>query len=210
MRIEDQFYEITLDDYGSPAYCSFDKQYAGTMDMLVDFFRALETIEEPGAYVSGLMDAFQRYRQGYHDASAYVALGERRLIRPMTVCDILSKDVTPFFYEHTNVWGFPYYISSEKMHADLVYLRKGEQFMRYVKAAIASPRYGTEEDHCREPIDGFFWGHPKVLALDEGILFNRIMFCDHIYETEDEMRRDMIEPTDIDFTGFFSDVFGDG
>ena len=75
---------------------------------------------------------------------------------------------------------------------------------------FASPRYGTEEDHCREPIDGCFWGHPKVLALDEGILFNRIMFCDHIYETEDEMRRDMIEPAGIDFTGFFSDVFGDG
>lgn len=210
MRIEDQFYEITLEDYGKPAYCSFDKKYAGTMDMLLDFFCALEKIEDPGAYVSGLMDAFQRYRQGHHDASAFVAQSEHRLLYPLTARAILSKDATPFFYEHTNVWGFPYYISSEKMHADLVYLRKGKRFMRYVKAAIASPVYGTEADRCREPLSGGFWGHPKVLAVEDGLLFNRIMFCDHIYETEDEMRKDIMEPADIDFTDFFSDVFGDG
>ena len=210
MKTEDRFYQITLENYGKPAFCSFDKQYAGTMDMLADFIGSLEQIEDPGEYVKGIIDAFHRYRQGYHDATAFVAQGERRLIHPLSVYAIRNKEVEPFFYEHTNVWGFPYYISSEKMQADLVYLRRGKQFMRYVKATFEAPKYGTEKSRCNKPLGGSFWGHPEVLTEEKGLLFNRIMFCDQVYDGEEAMRRDMAEPSDIDFTEFFSDVFGDG
>ena len=210
LKPENRYYQITLEHYGTPAFCSFDKQYAGTMEMLLDFIDALEQDEDASEYEKGIIDAFHRYRQGYHDASAFVAQGERRLIHQVSGCEVLHKEVAPFDYVHTNVWGFPYYISSEKMTADLVYLRRGNQYMRYVKASFEAPKYGTTKERCNKPLGGSFWGHPGILTADDDLLHNRLMFCDCLFETEANMRDDIADPSDIDFTEFFSDIFGDG
>lgn len=210
MKANDRYYLITLEHFGTPAYCSFDKQYAGTMEMLNSFIYTLEQRAEPDSYEQGIADAFHRYQEGYHDASTFIAQGERQLIHPATAYAIQGKLAEPFFYEHTNVWGFPYFIRADRMESELVYLRRGLKFMRYVKATLDKPLYGTEQEHCDSPLNGNFWGHPGILCYDNSKLSNQVMFCDRFFETEDEMRKDILAPADIDFTEFFSDVFGDG
>lgn len=210
MKAEDRFYQITLEHYGCPAYCSFSKQYAGTMEMLKAFIDELGQGAKDDSYEQGIVDAFRRYQEGYHDASAFVAQGEHQLIHPLTAYAVTSVHEAPFFYEHTNVWGFPYFITGKQMDAELVYLRRGNELRRFVKATIESPMYGTEEDDCTSPLDGGFWGHPCVLNFHDGWLGNQIMFCDQIFGSKEEMQKDISAPAEIDFTGFFEDAFGDG
>ena len=61
MRVEERFYQITLEDYGKPAFCSFNKEYAGTIEMLLDFINALDQKEDSGAYEKGIVDTFHHY-----------------------------------------------------------------------------------------------------------------------------------------------------
>lgn len=210
MKAEDRFYQITLEHYGCPAYCSFSKQYAGTMEMLKAFIDELGQGAKDDSYEQGIVDAFRRYQEGYHDARAFVAQGEHQLIYPLTAYAVTSVHEAPFFFEHTNVWGFPYFITGKQMDTELVYLRRGNELRRFVKATIESPMYGTEEDDCTSPLDGGFWGHPCVLKFHDGRLGNQIMFCDRHFETKEEMQKDISAPAEIDFTGFFEDAFGDG
>lgn len=210
MKAEDRFYQITLEHYGCPAYCSFSKQYAGTMDMLKAFVDELGQDAKADSYEQGIVDAFRRYQEGYHDASAFVAQGELQLIHPLTAYAVNTVCEAPFFYEHTNVWGYPYFMKGGQMKAELVYVRQGNDFMRYVKAAIESPQYGSKEDDCGMPLNDGFWGHPCVLKSDGDWLSNQIMFCDRLFETKEEMLKDISTPAKIDFTGFFEDAFGDG
>lgn len=210
MKAEDRFYQITLEHCGCPAYWSFSKQYAGTMEMLKAFIDELGQDAKPGSYKQGITDAFRRYQEGYHDATAFIAHSELQLIHPLTAYAVTSVHEAPFFYEHTNVWGFPYFITGKQMDAEFVYLRRGNELRRFVKATIESPMYGTEEDDCTSPLDGGFWGHPCVLKFHDGWLGNQIMFCDQIFGSKEEMQQDISTPAAIDFTGFFEDVFGDG
>lgn len=210
LKNTDRFFVITLEHYASPAFCSFNKEYICTLTMLDDFIDSIsQEVKEP-SYLAGIINAYQRYRSGYHDATAFIAQSEMRLIHPLTTIEVLHQEASPFFFKHTNVWGFPYYIRAERMMADIAYVRRGKSYMRYVAASLEQPVYGTEEDHCNDTLGDQLWGHPGVLSFDQSVLSSRIMFCDRRFNSLEEMKQDILSPSQIDFTGFFEDVFGDG
>lgn len=210
LKISDRYFEITLEHYATPSFCSFSKQYIGTLTMLDRFISSIShDVKEP-SYLSGIINGYQRYRSGYHDATAFVAQSEVRLIHPLTTIECQHQEAAPFFYEHTNVWGFPYFIRAERMKADIVYVRRGESYKRYVGASLEHPLYGTTKEDCTDKLNDRLWGHPGVLSFENGVLSSRIMFCDRLFESQPEMRQDILSPSPIDFTGFFEDVFGDG
>lgn len=210
LKNTDRFFAITLEHYACPAFCSFNKEYIGTLAMLDGFIDTIsKDVKEP-SYLAGIINGYQRYRDGYHDATAFVAQSEVRLIHPLTTIEVHHHDAAPFFYEHTNVWGFPYFIRAERMNADIVYVRRGKNHMRYVGAYLEQPLYGTTENDCNDELNDSLWGHPGVLSFENGVLSSRIMFCDRLFESQAEMKQDILSPSPIDFTGFFEDVFGDG
>ena len=97
LKISDRYFEITLEHYATPSFCSFSKQYIGTLTMLDRFISSIShDVKEP-SYLSGIINGYQRYRSGYHDATAFVAQSEVRLIHLLQQSNANTKRLRPSF-----------------------------------------------------------------------------------------------------------------
>ena len=55
------------------------------------------------------------------------------------------------------------------------------------------------------------WGHPGVLRDSEpGVLQNQLLIFDRVFETKEDVRKDMDSPAETDYRPFFDEIFADG
>lgn len=204
------FYSITLEQFAAPAFYSGYLHYAGTLPMISSFVDSLKSLATPGSYEQGVVDAFGAYLEGAKEAKVRVAYAEEQLIHKLDTVGIEDLQIEPFYYRHLNIWNFPYYIRADRAQVFLAYLRKEDAYLRYVKLELTNPLYSAEPELPFKELGHTVWGHPGVLVYKNKILSNRIMFCDKKFEDAEEARRDMEHPSEVNFSGFFNDIFGDG
>ena len=206
----EQFHRITLDEYASPSFCSFTKEYVGTREMLNAFADALCESHSASEQFREIADGIHQYKANEDIVTAHVAYNEIRLLSAVQALHATTTEESPFYFEHTNVWGFPYFVRAQQVRLQRLWYRIDDCYRRAIGASFFLPCYGSEQDDLTRPLGEAFWGHPGILYMQDGWLSSRLMYEELAFAGEEELNADIASPADVDCKGFFDDVFGDG
>lgn len=199
----DKVYHIELDDYSTPAFVSFGKNYYGTMKDIEEFISKFKPNEE-----SEIVKAFQEYKNGNKDAEITVAYRKRKMLEEVKVYgkkEIISGN---FEWEHINTWGFPYPMRCEKLKSTHYWIKSNKKLCRIIKAEFTNLQHKNAIDEWTEI--NSIWGHPHIIEFG---MYNTLMVVEKKFDTIEELKENMqhfssIE--DMNFTEFCNDIFGDG
>lgn len=207
-REDPQFYEIWLDDFAAPSFCSFSKTYVGTREEILALLKS-------GGETSGeYLEAAEGYFAGTGDGEAVLCYNRQKILSPAEL--IRRKRIvrrSPKIV-HRNVWDCPYQIRAKKATVELLYTRSRDgAYRRCVKAAFERPEYaGSLDRGWSSMLDGPPWGFPGMLRSDTrtGTLRGSLAYAEKRFKTKGRMLFDMLRPGKVEFKGFFDDFFGDG
>lgn len=219
LTADEPLFCIALWDYALPSFCSGSTLYLGTQTMLDQFFDALEQalrernegeLEHP-CYEGDILEAYRKYQAGDKRVKACIAYADIQLICPAALHHLSPpRTVAPFDNTHINIWGCPYVIKAAAVRYQTAYVECRSKFCRVVLAECDGVRYRGEGGARDHPMSCGTWGHPAMLAVEERLLYGRLMFLERQFKSRTEMQADIAAPAGIDFSGFFNDYFGDG
>lgn len=208
-RKAEPYYKITLEEYASASFCSFTKEYLGTSQMFSSFAAALRQDRKNSERLVGLADRILESCQpdGTFTGSA---CEEQPSLVPVEVVHSDAWEEKSFYFKHINVWGCSYEMRAEKVVVNRIYYRSGDTYGRAIGASLYRPTYSAEPLVSNEKVDGNFWGHPGILYLENDWLSYRLMYEERVFDDESQLMADIAAPAEVDYRGFFNDVFGDG
>ncbi len=179
-------YGVELLDCALPAFVTFEKPYFGSLEDIAEFRRALRESK-----ASGLKE------MTFFTTHVYGAKHSEQ-----------EKGT----FEHTNTWGFPYFIWWERLESVHVWLRYNQKYWRCLRARITDMTIDTEPDGENAHSYGEqIWGHPNIVEYRKPYHFNRMYVIEKHFESEKELLEDMEQfHGDVELKGFLDDIFGDG
>lgn len=130
---------------------------------------------------------------------------EPELVQVLGSRQISLADLTDTF---KNLWGYDYYIKAQEVKATLIYIQGGD---RCVKASMRGITCSSEllPDQTIHIDAGECWGLPIFEQKGEW-MESLLYFRERTFDTEEDLRLDMVDPTPVNFDGFWEDVFADG
>lgn len=198
------FYRIQLPDAAAPSFVDAAAWYYGTEKRIMD---ALSADTGLGSSLPGLVEKYFRGEPEPGESRGISLAPARFLSR------IKLPPIKPFAHTHLNIWDCPYYICAKQADMELIYLQDSNaQFVRCVKILFDGLKCTADQERPYRPITvSRCWGFLGIMAEDEtGRFGNRLLYADRTFKVEREYLDDVQKPADIDFSGFFDVVFGDG
>lgn len=197
-------YHIELDDYATPAFVTFGKDYYGTMADVEEFISKFKDDDER----QDLVKAFEEYKQGNSDIEISVGFWKHKMLEEVKVYG--SKEITSGAYkwEHTNVWGFPYNMKCDALNSKHYWIKNGKQLCRVIKAKFTNLQLENAIGEYAEI--SMIWGFPHIIEFN---MYNTLMVVEKRFDTVKELKEDMktfSSISDMDFTSFCNDIFADG
>ena len=128
-----RFYCLTLDDYATPSFCSFGKDYFGTLPLIASLIESLEADERYANNHTRLIQAFKEYRNGKTEVTHSVAYRETLLLEPVYIYAEMKSTTGCNKVKHLNVWDCIYYMRWEKAESDHIWLRHKNSYVRCIK-----------------------------------------------------------------------------
>lgn len=179
-------FSVQLLDYAKPGFCTFSKPYFGTVEDIAEFRRALHRDE--------------KHKPEDMTFSTVRVFGSQYEARPAGM------------YEHTNIWGFPYFVWWDKLESIHLWIGHQDNFYRCVRARMTNLQYDTDEDAAMKQSPGEqIWGYPHILEYHHPFHFNRMYVIEKRFESESQLLDDLKHYNgDIQLAGWLDDLFGDG
>lgn len=211
---ESLFYCLTLDDYSAPSFCSFGKDYFGTLPLIASLIESLEADERYAKNHSQLIQAFKEYCNGNTEFTHNVAYRETPLLEPVYVY-AQADSISDFNkHEHLNVWDCIYYMRWKKAESSHFWLRHQKRYIRCVKTIFYSLQYAViDADEEYKPIK-YSMSFPGMIDFrDDAVVSNRLHVIEKVFENEKELLQDIENfrnAPDPICTEIFNDIFGDG
>lgn len=211
---ENLFYCLTLDDYSTPAFCSFGKDYFGDIAQMASLINYLESDKRHADNQTQLIQAFKEYLSGNTEIAHDVAYRNVQLLEPVYVyaqADSIS-DFTKL--EHLNIWDCIYYMRWKKAKSSHFWLRHQKRYIRCVKTIFYSLQYAViDADEEYKPIK-YSMSFPGMIDFrDDAVVSNRLHVIEKVFENEKELLQDIENfrnTPDPIYTEIFNDIFGDG
>ena len=115
-------------------------------------------------------------------------------------------------YEHTNIWGYPYFVWWDRLESIHLWIGCKDKFCRCVRARMKNLKYGTDEDAAMIQSPGEqIWGYPHVLEYRHPFHFSRMYVVERWFESEKELLEDLKNyDGGIELRGWLDELFGDG
>lgn len=206
------YYRLELDDYAKPGFVSFSKYYFGTLNEIRMWLSAIEAEEDRSKNFQSLFEAYEAFLGGQTDVTHFVAYNNVPFLRRATVLYQEELELHDYQWEHTNIWGFPYYMRCKSVNTTHLWLRCDRKYYRYVYARFLNLEYAVKSGFWHE-LDGGYWGFPEVLTVRDGITRNRLAERESCFDSLTKLTSDWeafkANPMP-DFTEFCNDIFGDG
>lgn len=179
-------FSVQLPDYAKPGFCTFSKSYFGTAEDIAEFRRALHQ-DEKRKPEDMAFSAVQVFGTRYEARSAGI-------------------------YEHTNVWGFLYYVWWNKLESVHLWVGDHGIYYRCVRARMTNLQYNTDENASMKRSPGKqIWGYPHVLEYRHPFHFSRMYVIEKRFDSEAEMLDDLKNyKGEIELGGWLDELFGDG
>lgn len=210
--MDEQYYCLRLWDYSVPAYVSRSKVYYGTLEDMKAFIEALDADEETREDFRETIAAFRAFEAGNHTVPHNVAYQVFPLLEPVGNLDDAMMKLGPRRWTHINTWGCDYEMRCDSVVLEHLWIDGPEGCCRVMKARFRNlQRQGS--DGSWQPLTCGFWGHPKMLYMEDGALCNRLFVPDKTFENTKAAGKDWAffdTKPDLDFTQFCNEVFGNG
>lgn len=179
-------FSVELVDCAVPGFCSNWKPYFGSIEDIAEFRRAIHRDE--------------RRKQESMTFTIVKLYGANHQVREAGV------------YEHTNIWGFPYFVWWDKLESVHLWIGHNEKFYRCVRARIKNLQYDTDKDTSMKHSPGCqIWGYPHILEYRYPFHFSRMYVIEKVFDSEEDLLKDMDGyDGSIELKGWLDDLFGDG
>lgn len=207
--MSEQYYVLELDEPAEASFCSFSKQYFGT---LKDMEIVMKAMEEDGDY-ENTVAAWKEYQSGNHDAKHSVAYASRFLLRPVKLIATAEAELKRRKWDHINVWNSPYPMKTTGGVASQVIFKYEDKYYRCIRATLKDLKYGGitgEWNNIRS-----LWGNAAVIKK-ERLAKGHYTISNLLYVIEDEHDsleglEDLIQnPNEIKFDKICDEIFADG
>ena len=179
-------FSVELLDYAAPGFCTNWKPYFGTLEDIAAFRDALHRDEEHSP--------------------------EDMSFSPVKVYCVKQEVRGAGMYEHTNIWGYPYFVWWDRLESVHLWIGSKDKFLRCVRARMKNLKYDTDADAAMIQSPGEqIWGYPHVLEYRHPFHFNRMYVIEKQFDTGKEMMDDL-ESYDggIELSDWLDELFGDG
>lgn len=179
-------FSVELMDYATPGFCSNWKPYFGTIEDIAAFRNALHRDEKR-----------KPEDMSFVPVKVY---GVKQEVRDAGMC------------EHTNIWGYPYFVWWDRLESIHLWISSNGKFYRCVRARMRNLKIDTNKDASmiKSP-GGQIWGYPHVLEYRHSFHFNRMYVIEKRFDTESELLEDLDSyDGSIELKGWLDDLFGDG
>ena len=207
---DEQYYRLTLDDYATPSFVSFTKDYFGTLSDIESFICALKDDKHAQTYKQ-LSSALDAYKNGENNVAHTVAYNEVPFLVPVNLLEAVSYTMQSTEWEHLNVWKCLYKMRFQSAEIQQFWFESDDKYVRAMKAKITDLKY---EEYNGNWIDiGKPWGFPHIIEEESTCTYNRIASADKGFDNKTEAEIDyehFLSVLDTDFTEFCNDIFGDG
>ncbi len=207
-----KYYRLELDDYSAASFTSFGKYYYGTLEDLRGFFGELALDEDFKDRFKDLTSTFQAFEEGQQNLNHNVAFREVPFLVPVRLLHKEKITMENYEWEHTNTWGWPYYMRCEKVESEHLWFACGREYCRTTKAVFSKLQYtGTIGEWSN--VGTMLWGFPCILVGDSSGFRNRLAEPEKFFKTKTEAQRDwemFANSPDPDYSEFCNDIFGDG
>lgn len=210
---ENLFYCLTLDDYATPSFCSFGKDYFGTLQLITSLIDLLETDKKYAENHAQHIQTFKEYCNGNTEVKHGVAYRKIPLLTPVYVYAQANSIVSFNKVEHLNIWDCIYYMRWKKAESSHIWLRHKNSFVRCIKTKFYKLEYsGVDADDKYRPIK-YYMGFPMQIVLEKDIVSNILYTPEKVFDCEEELLKDIENfrnAPDPVYTEIFNDIFGDG
>lgn len=210
--MNEQYYRITLQDYAKPAFVTVEKDYYGSLQQIRAFVDALEQDERTQESKAALIQAFHDFEGGNVDATHPVCFQETRLLTPVKCIGTKKFSLGPRRWEHLNIWGFPNPLRYESVDVTFYWFSEKGAYCRCMIAQFQNLEMESFAGSWRTLAD-VTWGHPHIVELEGICTFNRLAVIESRFEKHVDLLKDYKHfqlPSEVDFTEFCNDIFGDG
>lgn len=187
---DEEIYAISLADYSLPGFVSGETMYFGTLQDLEEL--------KMGA---PLFD---------HSRFKPERLKKVKVLRWEQIEADHWKQIHRV--EHLNTYGCPYYMSCDCLTSLTGWLQVGTEYYRCFRGCFENLTYTPEEDGTLKPVPRFCWGYPGIVRHEGPYTYNKVFVFEKAFDTEQDVWNDIhgFPADEINPTGFFKDIFGDG
>ena len=209
--MNEKYYILKLWDYGTPAFVSFDKMYIGTE---AEIRIAVQAMKEAEKGSDETVAAVERYLAGDKNATHSIAYQEIPVLETCTRIASSTLNLGEYSWEHTNVWGFPYFMKCDSAEIKQILVEYKGKYYRCVRAWFKNLRY--ESVSGKWTLMGDFYLGPAYLfdVVDkrgEGRIMNNLLYvAEEVYANLDEAEDKLLSEEHLVFKGFCDDIFADG
>lgn len=207
-----QLYKLYLDDYSAASFTSFDKCYVGTLGDIGNFVASIKNDKNISDNHSDLISAYENFISGDTSAMHMVAHQNTRFLTRVKCLGCDTSSLTEYNWEHTNTWGFPYYMHCAKVGSSHLWLSSGRKYFRCIKSNFTNLTYNSADGQYIDFGDRF-WGFPHQIEHNTPITYNRLFVIEKEFKSKTEALQDMEafkSKPDVNFTEVLNDIFGDG
>lgn len=115
-------------------------------------------------------------------------------------------------HSHENCWGIHYKLKADYMRAECYYFKLEREYVRAVQFFFHGLKFFCDGSKKWTPISAAeCWGNSGVLDEDgPGDIHNALLMIDRRFRMLADIKADMADPQELDFTQFFNEVFADG
>lgn len=204
--IYQQYYRIELDDPATPSFCTFAKNYFGTV---FDISDVMDRMAQSGRYPD-TVQAFTSFKDGDTEAAHTVCFHKERLMNP---CELIMKEhfvLNDVLWKHENVWESTYHMRADQICVDQILLQEGELYYRCIRPVFTCLEYTTDINRDRKPVGPKIWGNKAIMQYLCGDHAIALYVLEERYSDLDTAMAHMGKPDLLDYSKICDEIFGDG
>lgn len=211
-KVKPTYYRLELDDCAAASFTSFGKYYYGTMEDLRGFFGELSRDRDFKDRYKSLTSTFRAFEEGQQNLTHHVAYREVPFLVPVRLLHKEKITLENHEWEHTNTWGWPYYMRCEKVESEHLWLACGRECCRATKAVFSKLQYSGVIGRWTT-VGTMLMGFPCILTGKPSGFWNRLAEPEKQFNTREEAHQDweaFSSNPDPNYSEFCNDIFGDG
>ena len=202
-----RYFVLTMDDLATPGFCSWTKDFYGTLDEITEYIRRIPE----GSYET-TKAALQEYLNGNTDVKHHICFHDRQLLTPVEVIKQERFELEQYLWDHKNIFDCIYKMKADMAVIEQMLIKSGDCYTRCVRCAFTDLQYMTEAPlHLgyRKMHDGF-WGLPGMMHIEGNQYILSLYVLEKRYQNLEEALADMGKVEKLDLTDVCNEIFGDG
>ena len=200
------YYCIALDDPTTPSFCTFAKNYFGTV---FDIDQVMDRMARIGRYPDAVQ-AFIAFEYGDTEAAHTVCFHKEKLMNP---CMLIAKEhfvLTDHIWEHENVWESTYHMRADYIAVDQILLQEEGLYYRCIRPTFSRLDCKTDINEDWKPVGSRIWGNKAIMQYLRGNHSLALYVLEKRYSDLDTAMAHMGKPELLDLSKVCDEIFGDG